>query len=348
MNTHIYQGIDYTDILNNFNCNYDESFHSMGKSLKNYINIKLPDFLFNDFIEEIYVVGNYDRNAIISDKEKTDKVFNYERPTYKFENKQAFVYCYPGIDYVYHYSKMIKYYLEILNLNKKLITIYPSEGEIRNTIENSNLKCIPNASTVIMGYVNGLEYLSNNKNWIGTQDFMWKSINDKKILLGCKHSYWGDISYYVVELLASLGVKNIIYSEKLGTLNEEYLPNQMLATGNKSIFKDGSIINWDNLFDNAINSENIKYGVHATMPSILDETKEWVNQNKYSVDFVDPEIGFMAKAALDNNINFSYLHIISDNLSRKFDEDLSNERKESVILKRKRLIKQIGDNIIRI
>ena len=41
------------------------------------------------------------------------------------------------------------------------------------------------------------------------------------------------------------------------------------------------------------------------MPSIIQETNEWVINNCEKIDYVDPEIGHMAKSALDNNINFS-------------------------------------------
>lgn len=56
----------------------------------------------------------------------------------------------------------------------------------------------------------------------------------------------------------------------------------------------------------------------------------------------------MAKSAMQNGIDYSYLHIISDNLSKKFSEDLSNERKEDVLTKRKKLIKTIWNCLMEI
>ena len=38
---------------------------------------------------------------------------------------------------------------------------------------------------------------------------------------------------------------------------------------------------------------------------------------------------------------FSYLHIISDNLVEEYDEDLSNERKENILKKRKQRYDEI-------
>ena len=73
-------------------------------------------------------------------------------------------------------------------------------------------------------------------------------------------------------------------------------------------------------------------GGHVTLGSVMHETKEWLGKLPTSVDFMEPEIGMMAQAALRSAISFGYLHIISDNLAEKYLEDLSNEREESVLL----------------
>ena len=105
------------------------------------------------------------------------------------------------------------------------------------------------------------------------------------------------------------------------------------------------IIYWDNLFENA-ESPIVKKGKHITIPSVLQENKKWVSSEKKKYSFVDPEIGHMAYAAQKANIKFSYLHIISDNLSKKYMFDLSNERKQKVLLSRKRLMQLIGKMIL--
>lgn len=314
----------------------------MGKSLEKCIEMKLQDIIFDDSISEIHVVGKYDRSEGISTKEKRDKAFNYKRPTVSIKGNFAIINCYPGMDYVYHYASLIKTYLSILKIEKKIVVQFPTEQEIENQLMHSNISKIPKSKTVILGYVQGFEYLSDAKNWLGRGDFMWKQITDDKILVGCKHSYWGDIAGYIVAALARRGVKRIIYVGKLGTLNKNYPPNEIIATGNKSVFIDGSFIEWNNIFEE-FNSDIIKNGIHYTLPSIIQETKEWVLENENEITFVDPEIGHMAKSAIQNGIDYSYLHIVSDNLSKKFLDDLSNERKENVLIKRKKLIKTIGN-----
>ncbi len=337
-----YQGIDYSSIIDLGCTKATFENHSMSQSLERYIEMKLQDIIFSDSIYRIHVVGNYDRSIGVSTKEKNDKIFNYKRPTVFVDNGVATINCYPGIDYVYHYASLVKTYLSLLGIEKIITVQFPTVSKIESQLIKSNINEVPKCKTVILGYVQGFEYLSSTENWLGTGDFLWKLITDDKILVGCKHSYWGDISGYIVAALARKGVERVIYVGKLGTLNEKYAPNETIATGNKSIFIDGSLVEWNNIFAD-FNYDTIKNGVHFTLPSIIQETTDWVLQNKNEIAFVDPEIGHMAKSALQNGISYSYLHIISDNLSKKFSEDLSNERKEDVLIKRKKLIKTIGD-----
>lgn len=228
-----------------------------------------------------------------------------------------------------------------MGLKKEVVVHFSTCEEIKKSLLKSNIKQIPKCKTAILGYVQGFEYLSGENKWHGKGDFQWKKITKEKILIGCKHSYWGDIAGYIVKILAQKGVKRIIYVGKLGTLDGNIIPNETIATGNKSYFIDGSYIEWKNIFDK-VKCDYIKKGVHYTLPSVIQETKKWVLKNKKNIKFVDPEIGHMAKAAAQSNIEFSYLHIVSDNLVKKFDEDLSNERKEEILKKRKKLIDVIG------
>ena len=79
------------------------------------------------------------------------------------------------------------------------------------------------------------------------------------------------------------------------------------------------------------------------MASVLDETKEWLASAEKEYDFVDPEIGQMAKAAEEGGAEYGYLHIVSDNLAKKYERDLSNERCGDVVRGRKSLMGEIQD-----
>lgn len=128
-------------------------------------------------------------------------------------------------------------------------------------------------------------------------------------------------------------------------MNNKGIPNQTLATGSTS-FVDGEIVHWKNIFDFANGDPEVIFGKHYTIPSVLNETKEWLKDNQ-DYAFVDNEIGFMAKAAMSESIEFSYLHIISDNLHGGFSEDLSNKRGLEAQQHRLKLMKKAKDIIER-
>lgn len=235
---------------------------------------------------------------------------------------------------------MVKTLLLMKGINKEVKYKLPTSETIYQEIKKSSITEVQNVKTVILGYVEALETLSDDKEWKGGGDFKYKNITNDIILLGCEHSYWGDISYYVVKKLAEQGVQNVIYIGKLGSLESRDRPNEKIATGNHSIFHDGAEVKWNNIFKNYCDNDIVD-GVHYTIPSVLKETKEWVENNKNKIMFVDPEIGQMAKAAVENDIIFSYLHIISDNLTKDYTEDLSNERKTDVKKKREKLLSKI-------
>ncbi|HMT01655.1 MAG TPA: hypothetical protein PKC14_04975, partial [Candidatus Absconditabacterales bacterium] len=122
-------------------------------------------------------------------------------------------------------------------------------------------------------------------------------------------------------------------------------PNTLLATGNKS-YRNGSLIEWKNIFEDTTDIDIIK-GIHITVSSVIDETQERLEGVRdQNIDFVDPEIGQMAYYAAQAGIGYSYLHIISDNLTFKYDEHLGNEREKKILLKRDLLLDKISDILL--
>lgn len=90
---------------------------------------------------------------------------------------------------------------------------------------------------------------------------------------------------------------------------------------------------------------NVLIGHHVTIASPMMETKSWLQELNGEFAFVDPEIGHMARAANNHNLQFSYLHIISDNVAKVQTENLSNERDETIVRKRKELNNQLREII---
>ena len=79
--------------------------HTMENSINRYIDIKLHDVLKNNpNINNIVVRGKYNReSSIIFKYEKTDKLFNWKRPTLEIINDKFYINVFPGFDYIKHY-----------------------------------------------------------------------------------------------------------------------------------------------------------------------------------------------------------------------------------------------------
>src|SRR3989344_356651 len=319
----------------------DALMHTMEDQIYRYLETKIHHLIREKDFKKIIVKGGYNRRTIISNNEKKDKLFNWHRPTAKVKKDLLTIFVPTGKDYVMHYASLIATYLAINNRKyDQVFYLEPSSKECESLVLRSNLDNVHPKKIVITGF--GLTGFSDAKSWKGEGPFLYKhgkiGINEVT-LLGCKHSLWGDISEIVTKYLSKkFRVKTLIYIGKLGTLNEKLTPNDYLATGNSSLV-NGKEIRWDNLFEN-INSPILINGKHYTSPSTLLEDKKWFYQNR-AFDFVDPEIGYFAKGAVESGINFSYLHIISNNLAKKHEENLSNERKTEIIEKRDNLIAEI-------
>lgn len=302
--------------------------HTMGESLFNYIDPKVHHLLKKKEFKNIWIVGDPDRTGAVSKYEKRDKLFNWQRPTAAIQGEDLYIKVFPGREYVKHYATLIGTYFALQKKDPKHVHyVLPDEKIAWKALTSSNLKEVPKGDVAILGY--GLEQLIGEEEiqWEGKGNFSWvkKQIGDKTVVfIGCKHSYWGDIAGRIVSLLAKQGFSQVIYVGKVGGMNDSGIPNQTLATGDSS-FVDGETIRWKNLFDFAKDDAQVIFGEHYTIPSVMNETKEWLEKNK-NFAFVDNEIGFMAKAAQSEDIQFSYLHIISDNLNGGFEEDLTNER----------------------
>lgn len=317
--------------------NYDQ--HTMGMALEQYIAIKIHPLIDQFQGHRITVRGRFERTqSHISSREKTGKLFNWKRPTAELsaDKQQLYLNCFPGADYVVHYASLVSSYLTLKRINGVQIGMeLPTEEETLFTLRKTNLKHFPKVDIVILGAIERLKPLMPNQEWSGDGDFRWLigTLNNQKVaLLGCQFSYWGNIAGCLVQLLALKGVKTVIYTGKLGGLKTDMRPNSNLATGTKSILHNQEI-QWPNVLCIPQNKMVIE-GVHVTLPSVLSETKRWFAGLPYGCSFVDPEIGHMANKAKLNRIDFSYIHLVSDNVAHVQHEHLGNERDKAVIKKR--------------
>jgi hypothetical protein len=316
----------------------DPNLHTMGSALHQYLEIKMHPLITAEDYNRIVVLGEYAREELICAKEKKGKRFNWQRPTARVQNDELHILCPPGLDYVFHYASLIGSYLAI-NGSKHDHVFYdiPEEEDCLDSIRK-NMQDLECRKTVVIGF--GLEQMCDHQ-WKNHGSFQSAKVTlgqNQVTLLGCKHSLWGDISAYTTRKLASKGAEMIIYIGKLGCMVDKVQPNQWLASGGVSLVK-GRVVIWKNIFE-CLEKSQVLYGPHYTSPSTILETRSWLKENP-DFHFVDPEIGHFALAASKEKIGFSYLHLVSNNLTCEHTENLGNERIPSIISKRRKLINGI-------
>ncbi|PTB67798.1 hypothetical protein BBK36DRAFT_1167102 [Trichoderma citrinoviride] len=331
----------------------------MGASLPRYLEIKVHHKVLERAYQSIKVIGAYRRRnpSIEFHGEKADKPFNWQRPTAREDGDRLLIECFPGSDHVQHYAEIIATYLRILQ-SQGIILTDPSAvsferlscADTQRALMGTNLTRFPQGvDTVVLGLVHRLENLTGPVDWTGDDCFAWteRQFNSRRVaFLGFRPSFWGDISGEIVHFLACHhGVRQVLYFGKLGSVKQGVKPNTWLATGGVSHVR-GQVVEWENALGKAVAEVAASYtitGQHVTLGSVLFETKEWLAGLPEAIDFVDPEVGMMAQAAVERGIRFGYLHIISDNVAEKYDEDLSNERKQSVVERRAKLYQLVQD-----
>lgn len=320
------------------------SDHTMEESLYRYIQIKLHQLIEQANYSQIHVYGCHDRiQSIVSNREKNDKLVNWQRPTARREGQTLIVQCFPGRDYVRHYASLISTYLALSGKNPTIVTYeLPSPRDTRETLLAQGLNKVPLSPTTIIGKVENSLPILGAHSWTHSTGYIWATNKKMNItLLGCKFSFWGDICAMLTKLLYQRSVRRLLFLGKLGSLCSDHEPNVTLTTGNTTML-NGRLVKWNNdILKHIRPKDRIITGRHITLHSVIRETKKWLSLHS-DYNFVDPEIGHMARAAERIGMRFAYLHIVSDNLARKYDEDLSNERKATVIRKRVLIQKKIS------
>ncbi|KAL8858788.1 MAG: hypothetical protein Q9178_004705 [Gyalolechia marmorata] len=290
--------------------------------------------------------------AKISPTEKQDKMFNWQRPTMiPVDDTSLEVACFPGRDYVKHYAVVIGTYLSLTGHDTTSVQYsLPSERDCMASLMDSNLPLMGEVDTVLLGKVDGFDRVRQGSWESGNNKkhniFAWQKFSTRNggtaSILGCKISFWGDISGYLVRALQALNrVTCILYIGKAGSLRAEYAPNEWLATGDRSHL-NGRLILWNNVLEPYLEATSVVVkGTHTTVSSPLDETSSWYEKWNGVADWVDCEVGHMAQASNDGNTSFGYLHILSDNITHPYPYNLSNERLDIVVQNRKRLLRQL-------
>lgn len=330
-----------------------------------YVLPKIHTETQTNTFESILVIGDHTRSppALITENEKADKSFNWQRPTatviHTPQSKVLQLRVLPGIAYVKHYAALLATYFASTHFTgPRIPTVQyklPAPNASVILFANSNLRYLSLVDIAIVGYVDSLHTSTGPGEWeTGTINttgepplFAWKkrTLPNGRLVafVGCTACYWGDIGGQLIRSLSELsGVQEAIYVGKLGTLDARHMPNSILATGSCSMFLDGGKVEWENVLGKAVQgASKVVSGVHCTVATSLCESKEWAREWKDKAAWVDPEIGHMARVSVERGVKFGFLHVVSDNLSREGLEGLVDERKATIVADRKKLLQEV-------
>lgn len=323
----------------------DPDSHTMGQHLSRYVLPKVP-VLDLDGVKAVRVYGCRSLALLLSTKPRTTKLFNWRRPDFLRVGSEIHCVTSPSRDYVHHYGKLIATALRLRGREVPVLTQRPDGFEVDHFIDTWLPDSVPAADVVILGYVHAIfQDVAEPLSWERAYGFGWKHIvieNRSVLLLGCEFSYWGDLAGALVVAIARRKLASwVIYVGKLGSLVPNILPNQALVTGTHTELH-GQTIHWQGALAAAINGgADVVCDVgHACVPSVLDETVEWLAQIDDSLQVVDPEIGHMASRAVASGLTFDYLHLVTDNLVADYGEGLYDERGTPVVVQRAKLLAQ--------
>lgn len=308
--------------------------HSMGHALAKYVLPKVPVKLRDGDV--VRVGWSRDVSGMMPNKTH-DKIFNWRRPSFSRTGSSVQCLTVPGVDYIYHYAKLIATAAELQRAQISLTVEWPEHDAVRSFVR-STLPTLPAVDVTVLGFVHKILPASTAWSDTGIWRYSVTTIGKRSALfLGCEFSYWGDIVGETADELHQRGVSPwLIYCGKLGSLDRDMMPNTCLVTGNTS-HVDGEGIVWNGRFESTISPHRLRRVNHITVPSVLDETKEWVRTARKTYDVVDPEIGRIGAMAFRSGFDFDFLHIVSDNLVKPHREGLHNERVTSVVSRRAKL-----------
>ncbi|WP_330230567.1 hypothetical protein OHA40_32220 [Nocardia sp. NBC_00508] len=323
----------------------------MGEQLHRYVLPKVPELDLRD-VQAIKVYGSPSLALLLNAKPLDSKLFNWRRP--EFIRLGGFLHCVasPGRDYTWHYAKLIATAGLIRGQQRPVVLTQPRRYEVERFIDRWLPLSLPDADLVILGYVQHLfRQEAESVPWTHCHGFGWKRIEvagATVLLLGCEFSYWGDLSGSLTAAILRRGITSwVMYVGKLGALDPSLAPNQWLATGQSSVV-DGVPFGWQGRLQYVRpTGRTLRDICHVTMPSVIDETREWAVEASQSSQVVDPEIGHMGRAAVKAGASFDYLHLVTDNLVKDFGQGLYDERLKRVASQRKSLVMEAEQMIRR-
>ncbi len=295
------------------------------------------------------------------------KFFNIERPFPCWVihrdtgEKELLIVVVPGRDYIRHTAELVQAKLIALAFAKyndgilaeeavaKLLRVYIYPNACDSIMKIMQLAEVlgdhAKGAVVVLGYAEqfcSLIQARTDSNWkvvadgrlanrLPTDEFSRYRVlereNVRVVFLSMRHTFWGDISYFLVKELIELGAKCILYGAKLGTLRAPkdiadaiYMPSRFAYTR-----ESAEVVSLRTLKSCLTDESYANHGSHVSIPTIMMETKnrlDWLTRvDNYAS--IDNEIGQMARAVEECNqvhpadppVQFGAVHFATDFLN---------------------------------
>ncbi|KAF4450957.1 Nucleoside phosphorylase domain [Fusarium austroafricanum] len=285
-------------------------------------------------------------------------MLDFQRPTTSQITESTIqVNCFPGRNMVAHYASLITTFFMLEHRDEVIVEmLLPDPMQTAEYLHTTNVGLIGDTDIAIIGDVHHLQKLWRGE-WQGNSlpeidIFRWNKFttrNNKTVaLVGCVEKIWGDTGYELMRTMHQRSrIKCAIYVGKAGCLSEEYSPNEWIATGNQ-VFLEDKIIAFQNPLETACSTSNlVASGPIVTVATTLCETKQWVEEWSSKAVWVDCEVGYFARAAAELDIDFGFLHVVSDNLCHQGGENLSNEELD-IVTNRAKLVSGLKDKVMKL
>ena len=318
--------------------------HTMGRRLADYVLPKVPTERLTTAHGRAWVYPNRGLSFLLGGDKRQGKRFNWRRPYLTTVGDTLHCVAPPGHDYIHHYAELLRSACLMAGLPEGRVNVEPpTEGHGRAFIERWLPSELPAADLVVLGYVEAL--WKNRGGWTHRPGFGWRTVRvgtATVLMLGCEFSFWGDLAGDLVSVLAQrTRTAGVVYVGKLGGLQPDMVPNTLVVTGTTTRLHDRPLA-WNSFLDLTRAPRSVRPEVrHATLASVLDETRTWLETHRADIDVVDPEIGHMARAATEGGVGFAYLHIVTDNLNGTHTHGLYAERSTPVTARRRRCLRDI-------
>lgn len=362
--------------------------HTMGELLDEYVMQKLPIQIIKDIlvyggkirIMNIYPahfekVSNFlelnNFTKIEFEHNPIPKKYNFMRPDYYINNEKTelLVLVTPGKDYLVHYASLINHAVAFYTTNPQKhieVTRFPFVEYSLPFWTHLGRKFISPDEVVVIGYVNELlTYMeTQNHTVIYSYENEYYSVNKVKIgnkvisLLGVKFSFWGNIAARIAYHCSLLGISELIYFGKLGTLEDSSkIYSKIYSPSRFCIFYHEKLLALIDHLPNGIHElqPELDTGTHVSVPSILEE--DYIQREiigGLDITSIDNEISQVAYAIAKfnqnyhRNVKYSCLHFATDYL-RQLDKrnvetphDLSNNRSSTAVQKKQAMIANIA------